>query len=70
MEILADINQSGTTILLVTHDIKVAAKTERVLFMSDGEIVAEQRLGKYIKENNDIKAREENLSKWLMKMGF
>jgi len=70
MEILADINQSGTTILLVTHDIKVASKTERVIFMLDGNIVDEQRLGKYIKENNDIKAREEKLSKWLMKMGF
>jgi putative ABC transport system ATP-binding protein len=70
LEILADINQSGTTILLVTHDVKVAAKTERILFMLDGTLVAEQRLGKYKRENNDIKEREENLSKWLLKMGF
>jgi putative ABC transport system ATP-binding protein len=70
MEILADINRSGTTILLVTHDVKVAAKTERVIFMIDGNIVAEQRLGKYVKENKDIKAREEKLSRWLMKLGF
>ncbi len=70
MEILADINKSGTTILLVTHDAKVAAKTERILFMLDGNIVAEQLLGKYVKENDDIKTREEKLSKWLLKMGF
>ncbi|MHB8062132.1 MAG: ABC transporter ATP-binding protein [Ruminiclostridium sp.] len=70
MDILADINQSGTTILLVTHDAKVAAKTERVLFMLDGNIVAEQELGKYSKEFNDAKSREEKLSAWLLKMGF
>ncbi|HSL45741.1 MAG TPA: ABC transporter ATP-binding protein [Anaerolineales bacterium] len=70
MEILADINQSGTTVLLVTHDVKVAAKTERILFMLDGTLVAEQRLGKYRKENNDIKEREENLSRWLLEMGL
>ena len=70
MEMLADINQSGTTILLVTHDVKVAAKTERILFMLDGTLVAEQQLGKYRRENNDIKEREEKLSRWLLKMGL
>lgn len=70
MEILADINHTGTTILLVTHDVKVAAKTERVLYMLDGKIVGEQQLGKYKKENNDVKEREEKLSKWLIKMDF
>ena len=70
MDILADINQSGTTILLVTHDVKVASKTERVLFMLDGEVAGEYRLGKYEKENGDDKEREEELLQWLLKMGF
>lgn len=70
MEMLAEINRSGTTILLVTHDVKVAAKSERVLFMLDGKLVAENLLGKYKPENNDIKAREEKLSRWLLKLGF
>jgi putative ABC transport system ATP-binding protein len=70
MDLLAWINQSGTTILLVTHDVKVAARTERVLFMLDGNIVAEKVLGKYGQENTDIKAREELLSSWLLKLGF
>ena len=70
MDLLADINQSGTTILLVTHDVKVAAKTERVLFMQDGNIVAEKILGKYNREKDDAKSREENLSRWLLQMGF
>lgn len=70
MDILADINRSGTTIMLVTHDAKVAAKTERVLFMMDGSIAAEMYLGKYKKEKTDIKIREEKLLTWLGHMGF
>ena len=70
MDLLAEINQTGTTILLVTHDVKVAAKTERVLFMLDGSFVAEHQLGKYNSQSSDIKAREENLSRWLLNMGF
>ena len=69
MDLLADINRSGTTILLVTHNAKVAARTERVLFMLDGRIVSEKRLGKYA-GNGDIRAREEALSSWLLEMGF
>jgi len=69
MEIFADINLSGATILLVTHDAKVAAKTERVLFMTDGRLAGEKRLGKYQK-SDDIKARENQLSAWLSHMGF
>jgi putative ABC transport system ATP-binding protein len=53
----------------VTHNAKVAARTERVLFMLDGRIVAERRLGTY-KGNGDIRAREEGLSSWLLEMGF
>ncbi|MGG1637964.1 ABC transporter ATP-binding protein [Paenibacillus sp. FSL K6-3182] len=70
MELLGSINQSGTTILLVTHDVKVAAKTERVLLMEDGEIVGEQYLGKYRFDSDDVKGREEKLSAWLLKMGI
>jgi putative ABC transport system ATP-binding protein len=70
MDLLADINRSGTTILLVTHNPKVAARTERVLFMLDGRIVAEKRLGTYTGNGTDMRAREEALSSWLLEMGF
>lgn len=62
MKILAEINESGTTILLVTHDIKVAAKTERILYIVDGQIVGEKQLSKYTIGNDDIRHREEVLS--------
>ena len=67
---LDNINQAGTTVLLVTHDVKVASKTERVLFMHDGRLVAEKKLGKYDEASNDNKSREENLNAWLLKMGL
>ncbi|MEK4352020.1 ABC transporter ATP-binding protein [Paenibacillus sp. FSL R5-0475] len=70
MEILIDINQTGTTILLATHDAKVAAQAERVLYMLDGSIASEHWLGKFNRINGDLKEREEKLSAWLLKLGF
>jgi putative ABC transport system ATP-binding protein len=70
MDLLDGINKSGTTILLVTHDVKVAARTERVLFMLDGRIIAEKQLGKYFGTAGDGKSREESLARWLLEMGL
>ncbi|KOY15739.1 ABC transporter ATP-binding protein [Paenibacillus xylanivorans] len=70
MDILGDINAAGTTILLVTHDVKVAARSERVLFMMDGKLVADKNIGKYARERQDLKARETHLAQWLTEMGF
>ena len=69
MDILADINSHGTTIMLVTHDTKVAAKTERVLFMADGIIKGEKHMGKY-RPDDDVKIRENQLITWLTQMNF
>lgn len=70
MSILAEINKKGTTIMLVTHDAKLAAKTERVLFMVDGKIVAQKKMSKYDMQHDDIKEREESIMKWLVENGF
>lgn len=70
MEILADVNEAGTTIVLVTHDMKVAAKTDRVLYMLDGRIIGDLQLGKWKKEEKGIKEREEIVTNWLQEMGF
>lgn len=58
MDVLSEINKLGTTIMLVTHDIKVAAKTERVLFMEDGRIISEKSIGKY-NESCSLNEREK-----------
>lgn len=70
MDLLKEINESGTTIMLVTHDVRVAARTERVLFMLDGKIVSETYLGKPSANGAERKEREERLSSWLTELGF
>jgi putative ABC transport system ATP-binding protein len=70
MSILAEINKKGTTIMLVTHDAKVAAKTERVLYMVDGKIAAQKKMSKYDGQHEDIRSREESIIKWLVENGF
>ena len=70
MALLADIHRAGTTIMLVTHDVRVAAKTERVLFIFDGKIAGEYRPGAYDETRDDLKAREEALTAWLAEMRF
>ena len=38
LRLFAKINQSGQTILMVTHSIKAASHASRVLFIKDGEV--------------------------------
>jgi putative ABC transport system ATP-binding protein len=47
INIFSEISAGGTAVMLVTHDAKIAARTERILFMRDGKIVSEMRLPKY-----------------------
>lgn len=42
MEIFEELNQEGTTIVMVTHDMSLAERAKRVIEMRDGEIVAER----------------------------
>lgn len=63
------INAEGTTIMLVTHDMKVASKCERVLYIEDGVIRDEMQLGKW-NENQDNGIRERKLNDWLLKLGW
>lgn len=68
MDIFRDINKEGTSIVLVTHDAKVAAQTERIMFMSDGKIVSELGLCKY--EGKGIDERVERVNKKMREIGI
>ncbi|WP_286892706.1 ABC transporter ATP-binding protein [Thermobacillus sp.] len=71
MRLLDYINRQGMTIMLVTHDPRVAAYTERVLFMLDGRLVAEKRLRKAMHDSpEERRIRENQLSEWLIRQGF
>ena len=62
------INESGTTILMVTHDSRVAAKCRRILYILDGEIKGELTLGPYNEEENTD--RQQKTADWLKMMGW
>lgn len=68
MEIFAKINQEGTAIMLVTHDVKVAAQTERVMFMKDGKIISERRFSKY--EGTDLEERIKQITVQMQEIGI
>ncbi len=70
MEQLSIINDEGTTIMLVTHDIKVAAKCSRVMYIVDGNIKGEYNLGENKDPNLSSLDKERQLNNWLMEMGW
>lgn len=43
MEIIKSLHKQGHTIILVTHDSKIAAQASRIIEIKDGEIVADER---------------------------
>ena len=60
------LNQEGTTILMVTHDSKVAARCGRILYLLDGCIKGEFSPAGVVGE----KEREAAVSRWLAGMGW
>ena len=66
MDELVKLNKEGTTIMMVTHDSKVASRCTRVLYIVDGNIK-----GEYKNETNlPDKDRERRLNNWLMDLGW
>ena len=76
------LNSEGKTIMLVTHDMKVAAKCSRILYIVDGNIKGELNLGNLsikskekdsviIKDTQEIvKERQRKVNNWLSEMGW
>ena len=69
MRELVNIWRAGTGILMVTHSVRVAAMSERVLYLVDGTVQGEMQLGK-LSEDGDTAEREQRLSAWLMERGW
>lgn len=70
MEVLEEmikLNEEGTTIMMVTHDAKVAARCKRVLYIVDGNI-----RGEYLTPEGDVSEsdKERKLNNWLMELGW
>lgn len=69
MEELTKLNADGTTIMLITHDVRVAAKCTRVIYIVDGNIKGEYNLDRYT-SSSQLRERERALNNWLMEMGW
>ncbi len=68
MEELVRLNREGTTIMMVTHDAKVAAKCSRVLYIVDGNIRGEFDNSRRLEREE--KEVERSLNQWLMELGW
>lgn len=68
MEELVKLNREGTTILMGTHDSRIASSCDRIIYLLDGQISAELKLGKSVAGTE--KQREEKVARWLMEMGW
>jgi len=67
LDALTAFNESGQSIVMVTHDITSARRGNRVLYVKDGEIAGECNLGKYV---HGDKERHQKLSDFLISMGW
>ncbi len=63
LDIFTKLNNDGQSIVMVTHDIKAAARASRLLYLSDGKIAGELNLGKYTHESK--RSREEKIFTFL-----
>ena len=78
LDILSDLNNTGQSIVMVTHTFKAAERGNRVIYLADGVISDEIELGPYLgdykdESNPDIEAakdRHYRLKAFLQNMGW
>ena len=68
MDLFSEINAEGTAVMLVTHDAKVAARTERIMFMRDGTIISDLELPKF--DGTDMDGRVEKVTAKMREIGI
>lgn len=65
MNLFQELNDNGMTIMLVTHDSKVAAKSNRVLMMKDGKVEGELQF-----QNESFDERLEKITNRMKDFGI
>lgn len=64
---LTQFNETGQSVVMVTHDMRSARRGNRILYLKDGIILGECQLGRYVPKD---KERHEKLSGFLQQMGW
>jgi len=68
LNLLTKFNEMGQTILMVTHDVKAAARARRILYLEDGRIVGDMDLKPFSKDG--YAASEKQVVAWLSARGW
>lgn len=63
LDILSQLVQEGQSIVMVTHDLKAAARASRLVYLSDGRIEGDLSLGSY--DKSEQAKREETIFTFL-----
>lgn len=66
MNLLAQLNAQGQSILMVTHDTRAALRGNRLLYLEDGKIIDELSMPPY--HPGSDQAREQQINAWLSEM--
>ena len=66
LNLLTDLNNSGQSILMVTHDSRAALRASRIIYIADGAVIGNLDLSPYTPENE--KSREAQVNAWLSSM--
>lgn len=67
LDVLTKCNNTGQSIVMVTHDIKSARRGNRIIYIKDGEVAGICELGKYVAGDKD---RHQQLGDFLVSMGW
>ena len=68
LDVISELHAGGQSVVLVTHDLKTAARGSRILYLRDGAVSGELALPPYAQD--DKARRIETLQKFLDKMGW
>lgn len=68
LNILTELNASGQSIVMVTHDLKAAIRANRLLYIKDGRIDGDLNLPPY--DGNDHEERERQVFNFLKEKGW
>lgn len=66
LDLLTDLNNSGQSILMVTHDSRAALRATRIIYIADGAVIGDLELPPYTPETE--KSRETQVNSWLASM--
>lgn len=68
LDMLTNLNNSGQTIIMVTHDLKAACRANRLLFLKDGSISGEMHLDPFSNKGDSL--RESKIFEFLKEKGW